>query len=136
MKKEEAKEYILKSIDRDDELVGFFTAQGFFPIWWFLLLGPLGAFFFKFYYIGVTKKGISFYRLSMMGKFKDEGDFFQFSEIETLKIKSGFLQRPLIFTLKNGTKIKIKAQIKGVEKVAKLTDKVQEYLENNITVVV
>jgi len=135
MKKEEAKEYLLNSIDNDDELVGFFMAQGPFPIWWFLLLGPLGAFFFKFYYVAVTQKGISFYRLSIMGKFKDEGDFFKFSEIESVKIKNGILQRPFIFTLKNGTKIKIKAQIKGVEKVAKLTDNVQKHIENNIAVV-
>ena len=135
MKKEEAEEHILNSIDNDDELIGFFTAQGPFPIWWFLLLGPLGAFFLKYYYIGVTQKGISFYRLSIMGKFKDEGDFFPFSEIESVKIKNGFLQRPLIFTLENGTKIKIKAQIKGVERVAKLSDEVQKHIENNITVV-
>jgi len=135
MTKEEAKIHIEKSLEKDDELIGVFTAQGPFPIWWFILIGPLGAFFFKFYYIGVTQKGISFYRLSLMGKFKDDGDFFKFSEIESLKIKGGFTQRPLIFTLKNGKKVKIKAQIKGLDRVAKLTEKVQKHIENNITVV-
>jgi len=135
MTKEEAKKYIVKSIKQDDELVGLFTAQGPFPIWWFLLLGPLGSLFFKFYYIGVTQKGISFYRLSLMGKFKDNGDFFKFSEIKSVKVKGGFTQRPLIFTLINGTKIKIKAQIKGLDRVAKLTEEVQKHIENNITVV-
>ena len=134
MRKEDAKKHILKGLKENDELVGFFTAQGPFPIWWFLLLGPLGFLFLKAYFIGVTQNGIGFYRLSIMGKFKDEGDFFQFSEIESVKIKKGFFQRPLIFTLNNGTKIKIKAQIKGLAQVAKMSEKVQQHIENNISV--
>jgi hypothetical protein len=134
MNKEEAKEHILKHLEEGDELVGFFVAQSPFPIWWFLLLGPLGILFLKTYFVAVTKNGINFHRLSLMGKFKDEGDFFRFSEIENVKIKNGILQRPMIFTLKNGIKVKIKAQLKGIEKVAKLTEETQKHIENNIPV--
>lgn len=135
MNKEEAKGYIAKRLSTGDELVGFFTAQGPFPIWWFLLLGPLGALFLKTYYVAVTNKGINFYRLSLMGKFKDDGDYFGFDEIESVKIKSGMMQRPMIFTLNNARKVKIKAQLKGLERVAKLTEETQKFIEKNITVV-
>lgn len=134
MKKEEAQTYIIKHLSIGDELVGFFSAQGPFPIWWFLLLGPLGVLFLKSYFIAVTKNGINFYRLSLMGKFKDDGDFFTFDEIENVKIKSGMMQRPMIFTLKNAGKVKIKAQLKGLERVAKLTEETQRFIEKNITV--
>ena len=135
MNKEEAKGYIVERLSENDKLVGFFIAQGPFPIWWFLLLGPLGILFLKTYYIAVTNNGINFYRLSLMGKFKDDGDFFTFDEIENVKITSGMMQRPMLFTLKDAGKVKIKAQLKGLERVAKLTEETQEFIENNITVV-
>jgi hypothetical protein len=134
MNKEEAKRYIEERLSNSDKLVGYFIAQGPFPIWWFLLLGPFGALFLKTYYIAVTNNGINFYRLSLMGKFKDDGDFFGFDEIESVKIKSGMMQRPMIFTLGNARKVKIKAQLKGLERVAKLTDETQRFIEKNITV--
>jgi len=135
MNKEEARGYIAERLSENDKLVGFFIAQGPFPIWWFLLLGPLGFLFLKTYYIAVTNNGINFYRLSLMGKFKDDGDFFAFNEIENVKITSGMMQRPMLFTLKDAGKVKIKAQLKGLERVAKLTEETQEFIENNITVV-
>lgn len=136
MKKEEVKEYILNHLSNGDKLVGFFIAQGPFPIWWFLLLGPFGALFLKTYYIAVTNSGISFYRLSLMGKFKDKGDFFHFDEIQSVKIKSGIIQSPMIFMLTNKRKVKIKAQVKGLGKIAKLTEETQKFIEKNINVVV
>jgi hypothetical protein len=50
MNKEEAKRYIEERLSNSDKLVGYFIAQGPFPIWWFLLLGPFGALFLKTYY--------------------------------------------------------------------------------------
>lgn len=135
MNKETAKKYILERLKAGDELVGFFMAQSPFPIWWFLLLGPLGLFFMKTYFVAVTKNGINFHQLTLMGKFKDDGDFFNFDEIENVKIKNGMLQRPMIFTLNNGVKVKIKAQKKGLERVAKLTEKTLQHIKNNITVI-
>jgi len=135
MNKETAKENILERLEVGDELVGFFTAQSPFPILWFLLLGPLGAFFIKTYFVAVTKNGINFHQLSLMGKFKGEGDFFHFNEIESVKIKNGMLQRPMTFVLNNGVKVKIKAQKKGLDRVAKLDEKTLEQIEKNITVI-
>lgn len=134
MTKGEAQGYILERLSKNDKLIGFFIAQGPFPIWWFLLLGPLGALFLKTYYVAVVNNGINFYRLSLMGKFKDDGDFFTFDEIKSVKIKSGIMQKPMIFTFKNGEKVKIKAQLKGLDRVAKLTEETENFIEKNITV--
>ena len=91
--------------------------------------------FFKYENIlcGSVKKCLYFHRLNLLGKFKDY-DFFEFNEIDSVKIGGGILQRPMTFQFKNKRKIKIKAQLKGVEKVAKLTPEVQQYIENNIAV--
>ena len=132
MKIEEAKQHIENHLQEGDELVGFFSAQSPFPIWWVLLLGPLGILFLKAYFVAVTKNGINFHRLTLWGKFKDDGDFFNFDEIENVKIKGGVVQRPMIFTLKNGTKIKVKAQIRALAKVANLTEETQKHIEENI----
>ena len=132
MNKLKAKEHILNHLGADDKLIGFFIAQGYFPIWWVLLLGPFGVIFLKTYYVSVTKNGINFHKLSFMGKFKDDGDFFKFDEIESVEIKKGIMQKPIIFMLKNGVKIKIKAQSKGLSKVATLNEETQEFILNNI----
>ena len=85
----------------------------------------------KTYFLAVTEKGISFHKLSLLGKFK-EHDFFEFNDIESVKIGKGVLQRPMKFKFKNNRKIKIKAQLKGVDKVAKLLPDVQQHIERNI----
>jgi hypothetical protein len=43
-------------------------------------------------------------------------------------LSKGLLQAPLKFTFSNGRKLKLKAQLKGMEKVAKLDDRTKEYL--------
>ncbi|MBF4437304.1 hypothetical protein ERJ77_23040, partial [Vibrio anguillarum] len=70
--------------------------------------------------------------LSLLGKFK-EHDFFEFSEIESVKIGKGLLQRPMKFTFQNNRKITVRAQLKGVGKVAKLLPEVQQYIESRMT---
>ena len=134
MNKEQAKKYIEENLNDGDSLIGFFQAVSPPNIWLFLLIGPLFILSMRTYFLAVTEKGISFYRLSLLGKFK-EHDFFEFGDIESVKIGKGLLQRPMEFTFKNNRKIKVKAQLKGVEKVAKLLPDVQKHIESNIPLV-
>jgi hypothetical protein len=134
MDKDNAKEHIQKHIEQDDDLVDFFYAQQPFKIWLFLLIGPFAAFSMRFYFVGVTTKGIHFHRLNLLGKFSDH-DFFRYDEIENVKIGKGMLQRPMKYQFKNGRNLNLKAQLKGVEKVAKLNDVTQQHIENNITLI-
>ena len=131
MNKEQAKKYIEENLNDGDTLIGFFQAVSPPNIWLLFLIGPLFILSMKTYFLAVTEKGISFHKLSMLGKFKDH-DFFEFGDIETVKIGKGVLQRPMKFEFKNNRKIKVKAQLKGVERVAKLMPEVQRHIENNI----
>jgi len=133
MKKEKAQEHIVSNLADNDSLVGFFYAQQPFKIWLFFIIGPLAVLSMKYYFIAVTTKGVHFHRLNILGKFADN-DFFKFAEIENVKIGKGIVQRPMKFNFNNGRSIKIKAQLKGVERVAKLTENIQKHIENNITV--
>ncbi len=134
MKKEEALNHIKMNLNKEEKLAGYFYAQKPFNIWLFLLIGPLALFSMKYYFIGVSNKGMHFHRLGMLGKFV-EHDFFEFKEISNVKIGKGYLQRPMKFSFKNGRKLKIRAQLKGVEKVAKLTEDTQYEIEKNIPTV-
>ncbi|WP_260260185.1 PH domain-containing protein [Vibrio intestinalis] len=134
MNKEQAKKHIEENLNDGDSLIGFFQAISPPNYWLVFLIGPFFILTMKVYFLAVTEKGISFYKLSMMGKFK-ENDFFEFDDIESVKIGKGLLQRPMKFTFKNNRKIKIKAQLKGVEKVAKLLPDVQQHIESNIPLV-
>lgn len=134
MNKETAKIHIEKNLKPDDSLVGFFLAQKPFKIWLFLFIGPFAAFSMKTYFIAVSKKGIYFHLLNMMGKFANN-DFFEYSEIESVKIGKGMLQCPMSFKFRNGRSINIRAQLKGVDRVAKLTEETRQYIQNNIPVV-
>lgn len=131
MNKEQAKEYIEENLNEGDSLIGFFQAISPPKIWLFLLIGPLFFLSMRTYFLAVTEKGISFHKLSLLGKFK-EHDFFEFGDIESVKIGKGLLQRPMKFVFKNNRKLKLKAQLKGVEKVAKLLPDVQQHIESNI----
>ncbi len=53
----------------------------------------------------------------MWGKFIGH-DFFAYDEIENVQIGWGLIQRPMKFKFKNGRIMKIKAALKGVERVA------------------
>lgn len=134
MHKEAAQNHIEENLVPGDSLVGFFYALQPFKIWLFFLIGPLAVFSMKYHFVAVTQKGITFHRLNMLGKFSDS-DSFEFNEIESVKIGKGLLQRPMQFKFANGRKLALKAQLKGVEKVAKLTDAVQKHIEHNIKTV-
>ncbi len=131
MNKEQAQVYIQQNVKEDDILIGFFQAISPPKIWMFFVLGPLAILSMRMYFLAVTERGIYFYKLSLLGKFKD-CDFFEFDEIENVKIGKGILQRPMKFHFKNNRKIKVKAQLKGHNKVAKVTADVQSYIENRI----
>jgi len=135
MNKETAKEHILKNLIQGDSLIGFFVAQQSFKIWLFFLIGPLAVLSMKSYFVAATQKGIYFHRLNLLGKFADS-DFFEFNEIESIKISRGILQCPMIFKFKNGRSIKIKAQLKGIERVAKFTEETRQHIQNNIPVMI
>lgn len=131
MNKEKAQEYIQAHLNENDSLIGFFQAIETPKIWLYFLIGPLAALSMKYYFLAVTEKGIHFHKLSMLGKFAGS-DFFKFNEIESVKIGKGLIQRPMMFKFKNSRKLKINAQLKGVEKVAKITENVQQHIERNI----
>ena len=131
MKKESAKQHIETTLQDGDSLVGFFQATAFPSIWWFLLTGPFAFIGMKFYFLAVTNRGLSFHRMNLLERFV-EHDFFEFDEVESMSIGKGLLQRPIRFLFKNGRKVKVKAPLKGVEKVATLTPDTQQYLEQAI----
>lgn len=131
MKTEIAQRHIEKNIASDDSLIGFFYAIQPFKWWLFLLIGPLAVLSMKSLFVAVTKNGLTFHRLNMLGKFSDN-DFFSYKEIDNVKIGKGLLQRPMEFKFTNGRRLKIKAQLKGVASVAKITDPVQRHIESNI----
>ncbi len=133
MHKDKALEHIKQKLSSKEDLIGFFYAQKPPKFWLFFIIGPLAMLSIRHYFVAVTNTGIHFYKLNMMGKFSQH-DFFSYNEIEKIKIKKGTLTLPLIFFFSNGTKLKLKAQKKGLERVAKLEEKTLEYMKKNIKV--
>jgi len=131
MNKEKAQEHIKHNLRENDSLIGFFQAIELPNIWLYFIIGPLAFLSMKTYFLAVTKNGIYFHKLNFLGKFK-EYDFFEFGEIESVYIGKGIMQRPMKFKFKNNRKVNVKAQLKGIEKVAKITADVQQHIENNI----
>lgn len=131
MNKEKAQEHIENNLSQDDALIGFFYAQQPPKFWLFFVIGPLAILSMKNHFVGISAKGIYFHQLNLLGKFTGH-DFFRYDEIESVRIGKGVLQRPMKFLFKNGRDIMIKAQLKGVDKVAKLNEVTQQYIENNI----
>jgi hypothetical protein len=134
MNKEKAQEHLENSLTQDDVLIGFFYAVQPFKIWLFFLIGPLAVLSMKHHFVGVSEKGMYFHRLNLLGKFTDH-DFFKYDEIESLKIGKGMLQRPMRLKFKNGRDLELKAQLKGVDKVAKLNEATQKHMEKNIATI-
>ncbi|WP_432455725.1 MULTISPECIES: PH domain-containing protein [unclassified Agarivorans] len=134
MNKEQAQQHIESCLQESDSFIGFFQAIEPPKIWLFFLIGPLAVFSMKSYFLAVTEAGIYFHKLSLLGKFNGY-DFFTYDDIENVKIGKGLLQRPIKFKFKNNRKITVKAQLKGVEKIAKITPEVQQYIEGNIPVI-
>lgn len=134
MNKAKANEFILSNLEADDKLVGFFFAQGRFPILWFFLIGPFAMLMLRQYYVAISEKGVYFIKLNPLGK-PSNLDMMSFPDIESVKIGNGALQRPMLFHFNNGKKLKIKAQLKGVKSVATLTPEVQAHLESNVQTV-
>lgn len=131
MKTEIAQNHIQKNLTPDDSLIGFFYAIQPFKWWLFLLIGPLAVLSMKSLFVAVTKNGLTFHRLNMLGRFSGS-DSFTYKEIESVEIGKGLLQRPMKFKFTNGRKLNIKAQLKGVASVAKITEPVQRHIESNI----
>lgn len=135
MKKEKAQVYIEENLNKGDTLIGFFQATKWPNFWLLVILGPLFAVTMKMYFLAVTEQGLYFHRLGLFGGIKD-AHFIRFNEIASVSIGEGILQRPIHFSLKNGKKIKVRAQINGAERIAKLSPEVQQHLVKNITVTI
>lgn len=131
MKKELAQQHIEQHLDEADNLIGFFFAVQPFKIWLFFLIGPLAVLSMKYYFVAVTDNGMTFHHLNWLGKFA-ANDHFAYDEIECVKIGKGWIQRPMKFKFINGRKLTLKATIKGVERVAKLTDSLQQHFQSRI----
>jgi len=133
MNKNMAFEHINENLSQGDVLVGYFQATQSFKLWLFFLIGPLAVLSMRFYFVAVTQRGVYFHRLNFWGKFADY-DFFQFDEIENVDIGDGFIQKPMRYFFKNGRKLKLKAQLKGTQKVAKLDEETLQYLTEHLAV--
>lgn len=131
MHKNEALTHIKNKLTSDEELIGFFMAQKPFKIWLFVLIGPLAVLSMKPYYIAVTNKGVHFHLLNLLGKFSKH-DFFKFEEIDSLKIGNGVMRIAMKYVFSNGRKLKIKAQKKGLDRIAKIDEATLQYLKNAI----
>ena len=131
MKKEIAKKHIEDNMNEGDLLIGFFQALTQPNIFFILFIGPIYLLTIRKYFVGVTQNENSLHKISFIEKFK-EHDFFRYNEIESVKIGKGLLYRSMKFTFKNGRKINLKAHLRCVDAIAKITPDVQTYIENNI----
>lgn len=130
MHKDKALAHIKKDLASEEELIGFFQAQGAFRLWLFFIIGPLAVLSLRQYFVAVTNKGIHFHLLNILGKFSQH-DFFSYDEIKKIEIGKGMLQIPIKFFFEN-KKLKIKAQKKGFERVATVDEKTLDYIKNNV----
>lgn len=128
MEKEKAKnELILPKIKQGEELVWFFQAHNVPPFWKLLLFGPFIMLVVRFHFIAITNQGIHFHKLSFWWK-PDTHTYFTWGEIEGINLGKWFLNAPLKIHFSNHTEIKFKAQLKGIEKIAKLDEKTKEFI--------
>jgi hypothetical protein len=131
MDKKRAQEYLIAQLKAEDNLVGFFQAVKPVSFIWILFIGPLALLGMKYYIVAVSEQGVFFHRLNVWGKFAGY-DFFHFDDIESVSVKDGFLQKPMYYFFKNGRKLKIKAQLKGSSKIAKLDEATLSYLQERV----
>lgn len=120
-------EVITPQLRNGEQLIGFFQAQYLPSLWWILLIGPLLFLGMRMYYVAVTDQGLYLHKLGMLGGISSS-DYFTWEEIIGLQLGSGLLQAPFKLKFANGRKLKLKAQLKGVEKVAKLDEQTKSFL--------
>jgi hypothetical protein len=130
--KREAEAFIKSNLMAGDLLIGIFLAQSEFKKWLVFVLGPFALLTVKYYIVAVTERGINFYRLNRLKSTFIGNYFITFGEIENVKIGKGVLAKTMSFKFKNGKEMRIRAQVKGIERVAALTDTVEEYIVKNI----
>lgn len=130
MKKEKVEQHITAILGENETLESYFLAQELHRRW-FLLLGPLAALTLRSYYIAVTSEGVHFHRVDLRDRIA-MSDFFSYSEITAVNVKGGMLQKPLRFSFSNGRTLKVKAQVKGVASVPKLTAETETILLSRV----
>lgn len=131
MHKDAAKVEIEKKLVQDESLVGFFLAQKLPPFWLAFIVGPLMWLGLKTYFVSVTNLGVHFHKLNMLGKFSQH-DFFPFKDVKSLKVSNGHMQIPMLYTFANGTTLKIRAQKRGMDRVAKIDEATIAHLKKHI----
>lgn len=135
MQKQEALAHIEQNLESGEELIGYFMAQSTSWKWLIFLIGPLAFLTLRVYFVGVSNRGIHFHQINFMGNKFIQHDKFRYEEIEKAKIGWGFLQLPIKFFFKNERKFKINAQLKGVERVAKIDEATLDFLKSRLTIV-
>ncbi|GEM_PF-7058992 len=131
MKKNDVKQLISNHLKQNESFVGCFVAMYRPSLWWSLLIGPFLFLGMKNYVVGISDQGMHIILLNFLGK-PDQHNFLNFSEIRSFHSSKGFLQIPLKFEFKNGRILKIRAQRKGIDSIAKISEEILEYLRKKI----
>jgi len=124
---------IVPHLKAGEELIGFFMA-GYQPkLRWYFLAGPFAALKMRMYFAAVTPLGIHLHKMNFWGK-PESHEFVPYSNMSKLKIGKGLLQAR--FEISTAAKtISLKAQLKGVEKVAKLDHQTREFLRKKASLI-
>ncbi|HHZ69278.1 MAG TPA: hypothetical protein EYO51_04930 [Methylococcaceae bacterium] len=128
MDKEQIKEELITpKMKYGEELIGFFQSYSTPSLWWFLLIGPLVYLGTRTYYVAITNLGIHLNKLTFFGK-PAIHNYFTWDEIENLKLGKGVITIPLKLKFSSGRKLKLNAQLKGLDKIPKLDEKTNKFL--------
>lgn len=119
-------EIIQPKLTQGEELVGFFYAIYFPNLSFTLITGMFGG--MNSYYVAVTSLGIQIHELDFLNNKPQSYKFFTYSEISKLNIGKGFARIPLNFEFTDGTKLMMKAQLRGLASIPKLDEKTKEFL--------
>lgn len=131
MRKERARHHIDEHLEPGDSVVGFFQATRWPRIWVFFLLGPLAMLGLRILFIAVSQRGVYFHRVSHIDRFEGH-DFFRFDEISACDVGRGFLNKRVRFLFNNNRRLRVLAQFRGADRVARLSPEVQEYLMQRV----
>lgn len=120
-------ELVLPKLKQDEELIGYFQAQYAPSYWWLILIGPLWALGIRLYVIAVTNQGLHLTKFNLLGR-PDVYNFFPSAEITSLHLGDGVMQAPLQLNFANGRELRLRVQLGGIGRIAKLDDTTREFL--------
>jgi len=131
MKIEDLRQKIINDIGEDEEFIGVFQGMRAMKIWLFFIIGPLAALSTKQFYVVITNKTLHFHSPVMFTS-KFDHCIVRYDDIEHITYGKGWLSRPITFVLENGRKLTINAQVKGVEKVMKISEEMIAFLQQKV----